>query len=647
MCSLQMPRLLSDGMILQRNTKVKIWGKGVSGRNIQVELAHINSREDDKITKTVVTVEHTTVDSKGNFEVWIHTPEYGENYELTIEDSVGDKVTIKDVAIGDVFVCSGQSNMELPMERTKDQYPEEIRNCNYPLLRQFKIIENANFHGPIDELLSGSWQAANKESIYQFSATAYFFGRALVRDNHIPIGLINATLGGSKIQSWMGLDMLEGVDEDIALAQQYAKDEFIQGQIEKNIQQANSWHQELDQKDEGLGTVTWYEEDYPIDNWDTIELPNVFANTSLNGLIGSVWLSRNFNVLDEMTEVDTNLWLGTIVDSDVVCVNGTCVGRTEYQYPPRKYVIPAGLLHRGENRITIRVKCENGTGRVTPGKPYCIFIGEDIITKEKIDLTGTWRYRIGARAEVIPPTDFVNWKPTGLYNGMMAPCHNYVIKAVLWYQGESNTEAPEQYEKLSQRMIEGYRKKWNNPDLPFYYVQLPNFSIDLDKEHSGWPELREAQERLLQYPNTGMACVIDLGEDNDLHPLNKKDVGERLARLVQAKLYDMDIEYSGPVVTDVKVETKEDSYSLMLTCNHAEGGMYTQDASNIIDFEVASEDMNFVKAEAILHKDRIELSVKLDNTPVYVRYVHSNTPCGSLIYNKQGLPMAPFARKLM
>lgn len=629
---LKLSRLISDGMILQQRKKCKIWGFDVPGRKVMVSF----------LGEEYV----TAADEKGNWEVELKEQDWGGPYVMLISDDAGNEKIIENILIGEVWFCSGQSNMELPMERVKDKYPEEIRACANSAIRTFKITEHADFHGPLQDVLTGEWKMADTDTILQFSATAYFFATALYERIGVPIGLINASLGGSRIESWMSRKMLEGYEDFLALADQYGEEGFIEERQKQNAAQSEAWHRNLDEKDKGF-LEGWQNEEVDLQEWKEVSLPFFFRETELADCIGCIWFRRKFTVPKEMAGKPARLFLGTIVDSDIVYINGVQTGRTEYQYPPRKYDVPEGLLREGENAMVIRVKCERGKGRFTPDKKYALFT-----ETEEVDLTGIWQYRIGALCEAIPETDFVNWKPTGLYHGMTAPCHKYTIAGIIWYQGESNTHVPDIYLDLQERMIKGYRAAWQEEKLPFYYVQLPNFAIDLydsdaDETGCGWPSVRELQRQALKIPDTGMVVSMDLGEDNDLHPLNKKDLGFRLALLAAAGVYGQDVEYTGPVPETI--DWKEEENLIVITCSHVGEGMYAQSQrkeKRITDFEVAGEDGRFYPALAQIHKDRILVSCKEVVKPEQIRFCFKNTADGALIYNGAGLPMSPFSAKL-
>lgn len=633
MGDLRLPRLISDGMILQQKKQIKMWGFDRPGRKVMLSF----------LGEEYVAV----ADGQGRFEAVLPPMEPGGPYNLYIGNENGEEIVVMDILIGDVWLCAGQSNMELPMERVKDRYPEEIRECSEPFIRTFKVIEHSDFHGPLRELQSGSWEKADTGTILKFSATAYFFAKQMYQMTGVPVGLINTSLGGSRIQSWMSREMLQGDVEDLLLAEKYADDAFVAGQLERNQENMEAWHRNLDEQDQGLKR-NFKELKAPEPSFKEVSIPFFFRDTQLQGFIGSVWFLRNFQVTGGLAGKAAKLWLGTIVDSDTVYINGVMVGHTDYQYPPRKYEIPEGLLREGENTIVIRVKCENGHGRFTDGKKYALWNDE-----EEIDLTGKWYYEIGAACEQIEPTDFVNWKPTGLYNGMVAPCRPYTLAGILWYQGESNTHVPEVYLELMKRMVAGYRKEWGE-ELPFLYVQLPNFAIDrydsdADETGQGWPVVRELQRRAKKLPRVGMAVTMDLGEDNDLHPLNKKEVGFRLAMLAAKMLYGIASECEGPEICGIDYEM-EKTGAVLLYFKNITDGMYAyggEKGKEIRDFELRDEQGIWHRAAAVIKEDTIRLTPveRIRIRPCGVRYLFSNISHGAMIYNRAGFPLSPFVNE--
>ena len=428
-------------------------------------------------------------------------------------------------------------------------YEEEIKNCENPYIRSFKIVEHADFHGPLSEPLSGKWKPANPKNVLDFSACTYFFAKKRWDRTGVPVGILNVSLGGAKIEAFMSREMLKGYDDCLAEAERYAQDDWRKEQEEKNEKSTAEWYGRLQKEDAGIKGAWMQEEAWNKneengrkeekaehrDDSSRIDVPFFFRNTGYRGLCGSVWLARHFTVTKEMTAQDSVFCLGTMVDADEVYVNGSLVGCTAYQYPERRYPVKAGMLHAGENFLVIRLISEQGEGRITPGKPFCLKTESG-----EIPLSGIFQAKVGAVCEKRPPVDFINWRSTGLYNGMAAPCEAFPIAGFLWYQGEANAHMPGvlTYADKLKRLIVGYRKARKDNGLPFFYVQLPNFKIETyygneEERDSDWGAMRLEQEKVLTLPGTGMVRTIGLGEDNDLHPHNKKDVGELLADLAE------------------------------------------------------------------------------------------------------------------
>lgn len=542
MGDLRLPRLLGDYAVLQRGKDIHIWGWDLPGRTVSIRLV-----EEEVDGKTQAW--HVRTDETGSFSAFLPAREAGGPYTLRVEDEAGEWLERKHLLIGDVWYCSGQSNMELPVSWVAPYYEEEIKNCENPYIRSFKIAEHADFHGPISEPLSGKWKPANPKNVLDFSACTYFFAKKRWDRTGVPVGILNVSLGGAKIEAFMSREMLKGYDDCLAEAERYAQDDWRKEQEEKNEQSTAEWYGRLQEEDAGIKGAWMQEEAWNKneengrkeekaehrDDSSRIDVPFFFRNTGYRGLCGSVWLARHFTVTKEMAAQDSVLCLGTMVDADEVYVNGSLVGCTAYQYPERRYLVKAGMLHAGENFLVIRLISEQGEGRITPGKPFCLKTESG-----EIPLSGTFQAKVGAVCEKRPPVDFINWRSTGLYNGMAAPCEAFPIAGFLWYQGEANAHMPGvlTYADKLKRLIEDYRKARKDNGLPFLYVQLPNFKIETyygneEERDSDWGAMRLEQEKVLTLPGTGMVRTIGLGEDNDLHPHNKKDVGELLADLAE------------------------------------------------------------------------------------------------------------------
>lgn len=554
MGDLRLPRLLGDYAVLQRGKSIHIWGWDLPGRTVSICLVEEETDsepeknmeqgkapEQDRTSGEKARAWYVSADETGCFSAFLPAKEAGGPYTLRVEDEAGERLERKHLLIGDVWYCSGQSNMELPMSWVAPYYEEEIKNCENPYIRSFKIAEHADFHGPLSEPLSGKWKPANPKNVLDFSACTYFFAKKRWEQTGVPAGILNVSLGGAKIEAFMSREMLEGYEDCLAEAERYAQDDWRKEQEEKNEQSTAEWYGRLQKEDAGIKGAWMQEEAWNTNEesmWKEeawIDVPFFFRNTGYRGLCGSVWLARHFTVTKEMTAQDSVLCLGTMVDADEVYINGSLVGCTAYQYPERRYPLKAGTLHAGENFLVIRLISEQGEGRITPGKPFCLKT-----ESEEIPLSGIFQARVGAVCEKRPPVDFINWRSTGLYNGMAAPCEAFPIAGFLWYQGEANAHMPGvlTYSDKLKRLIESYRKAWKDDGLPFLYVQLPNFEIETyygneEERDSDWGAMRIEQERVLALPGTGMVRTIGLGEDNDLHPHNKKDVGELLADLAE------------------------------------------------------------------------------------------------------------------
>jgi sialate O-acetylesterase len=340
-----------------------------------------------------------------------------------------------------------------------------------------------------------------------------------------------------------------------------------------------------------------------------------------------------------MAGKSSKIFLGRIVDADVLYINGRQVGSTTYQYPQRRYNVPADLLKPGKNIFVVKVTNNNGKGGFVPDKPYCLFAGNDTV-----DLKGTWQYKVG---EVYVPrkdgfggsTISAQNQPSALYNAMVAPVINYTIKGFCWYQGEANTARAEEYAKLQPAQIADWRNKWQQVDAPFLFVQLPGFmDYNYLPAESQWAQLRESQLRSLSMPNTGMAVAIDLGEWNDIHPDNKKDVGERLALIAKKLAYGENIVYSGPLYQSATINGNK----IIISFTNTGSGLTISDGDDTAIFAIAGSDKKFVWAKAKIDGDKIIVSNEEVTNPMYVRYAWADNPVNPNLYNKEGLPASPF-----
>ncbi len=611
--------LFTDGMVLQRDADVKIWGSGQKGEELQIEIAG-QSRL-------------AMIDEQGNWEASFSCLPTGGPYRMSVTGY--EKLVIEEVYVGDVWLLGGQSNMELPVERTLDLFQKEVSQATNPLIRQFSVPQIYDFTAPRKELAGGKWQAVTPQTVLEFSAVGYFFAQALYEKYRVPQGLILTAVGGTPIEAWLSEETLNrlGLADYGAVIDRCRERDYIQSTMQAENKAMHAWHKRLNAEDPGLNdTPNWFEPDFSDTEWPQIDVPGTWSKSDLSGFVGSVWLRQNFTVPPEMANEPALLHLGAIIDADQTYLNGKLIGRTEYKYPPRRYQVPAGILRPGENTLAVRVIVNGGTGGFVPEKKYAL-----VAEKKEIPLDGPWKYKKGAPMAALPMQTFFQFKPTGVYNAMLAPLHNCTIKGILWYQGESNAGAPERYVQLFEALVSSWRHAWGEPELPFLFVQLPNFAAETWEFGSkfGWAEFRDAQQRGLSIPNTAMAVTIDLGEANDLHPQNKKGVGERLALLARRLIFGEDIVATGPVFSGLK------RCGGALEVSFETGGTLVAAGEELVGFEVCGADRKFYPAEADVAEDRVIVRSCSVEVPCGVRYAWANNPEANL-YNDSGLPAAPF-----
>ncbi len=617
----RLPRLISNGMVLQRDANIKLWGWASPGEKISVYFAE--------------NLYSTTANTDGQWSVLLDPLRAGGPYSMQIKAS--NELLIEDIMVGDVWICSGQSNMELPMRRVSWVYPNEITGCNNKFIRQFLVPQSYDFNRKHENYSSGVWKPADSISVLDFSAVAYFFAKELYDKYKIPIGLINNALGGSPAEAWMSEEALKQFPLHYNEMQRFKDTAFVNRLIKSDNSRIRAWYDELNKKDiEGRTLKAIYSQSRLASySWKSIKIPAYWNGTELEKINGSIWFYKSICLSGLLANKKAELILGAIVDADSVFVNGIFVGATSYKYPPRRYTIPPGVLKSGENTILVRVISSQGVGGFVPDKPYEINFGS-----ERIDLKGQWNYRV---ASLMPPLEsqtFVRWKPGGLYNAMLHPLMNYKIKGVIWYQGESNAGRAMEYRKLFPAMIQNWRNDWNQGNFPFLFVQLANFMDPPSQPtESNWALLRESQLNTLSVAGTAMAVSIDIGEWNDIHPLNKKDVGVRLALAAHKVAYNQSFgEYSGPKYESMKIKGNR----IVLSFTHISGGLVSKNNQPLQQFAIAGNDRKFVWAQATIKKGKIVVWSKEIKHPVAVRYAWADNPHGANLYNSDGLPASPF-----
>ena len=519
----KLPALISDGMVLQREQPIKVWGTADAGESVQVKF--LKNATPTGVKGGKLKVAYTvTADANGRWTLTLPAMKPGGPYILQVND-----IELKDILVGDVWLCSGQSNMELPVSRVTDMFRDEIAAYENTNIRQLKVPNIFNFHAPQADLPDYvAWKPLTQENVMNFSALGYFFAKAMYEKNNIPVGLINSSWGGTPVEAWISEEGLKEFPKYINDKRQYEDDAYL-----KSIKQTEGlsfyrWNTSLYRGDAGLHEATpWYAANYNDKDWKTVDLFSTdWGTNGLNPINGSHWFRKEVEVPQDWNGKEATLRLGCIVDADSVYVNGTFVGTVSYQYPPRIYTIPAGVLKAGKNTVTIRLISNNGYPHFVKEKPYKIVCGN-----EEVSLQGEWKYRLGASMPPAPGMMFFCYKPVCLYNAMIAPLQNYGIRGVLWYQGESNVDRRNEYAALLTAMIADWRSTFGNPELPFYIVELADFlSRDDVSGRQAWAEMRKEQAKVAETNrNTRLIRNSDLGEWNDIHPLDKKTLGQRAA----------------------------------------------------------------------------------------------------------------------
>jgi len=606
----RLPRLVRDSMVLQRDTPVQLWGWA-------------SPREKIRITFRGKQIKSTS-GPDGKWSVTLPPMSQGGPFTMDIRGK--NHIILRDILVGDVWLCAGQSNMVHQMALHSDRYAFDITNASFPEIRHFKVPQAVNLKAPSGDLSAAYWKSATPTDVADFSAVAYFFARDLYQRYHVPIGLINASVGGTPIEAWTSK---EGLRDFPAIQATIRSNETITPPPAPAVPEL---------ADAGLDShPTWYDPSYTPQHWRPFTLPGYWNDQGVRELNGIVWFRREIEIPATMTDKSAMLRLGRIVDADVVYVNGQKVGNTTYQYPQRHYTLPAGLLKPGKNLIVVRVTNNAGKGGFIPDKPYYIATVNDTL-----DIKGEWQYKVGAVYNTPPPQ--ITFRetncPAALHNGMLAPIIPYTIKGALWYQGESNMGNPQEYGQLLPALISDWRNKWHNPALPVLFAQLPGFlEVQYLPAESNWATLRESQRKSLAVPHTGMAIAIDLGEWNDVHPDRKKEVGDRLALLARKMVYgEEQLVASGPLVEKaVRRDNK-----VVVSFTNTGSGLITPDGNTPGQFALAGKDGKFVWAQTKLEGNTVIVWSPEITAPVRVRYAWADNPDNPNLYNREGLPASPF-----
>ncbi|MFA6088178.1 sialate O-acetylesterase [Mucilaginibacter sp.] len=623
--AIKLPGLVGDNMILQRAIKIPVWGWAEPGEHVLVKFK-------GKTYKAIASA------PDGKWMVKLDQTDAGGPYEMAIKGQTDD-IRIKNILVGDVWLCSGQSNMAFDFNnsRAKALYANDIAISANDHIRQV-LVSRGYASAPAANCKTTGWRMASPQTLNSFSAVAYFYARNLYEQYHVPIGLINSSLGGTIAEAWTsekGLKELPQYTNDILfLHDTIALDKKVKDYQTKVI----NWGKKIEETDNGNdanGNPAWAMPMVDDSQWATMPQPGFWDKNGYGTFFGSVWFRKEIEVPQAATGKDAVVILGQIDDADITYFNGQMIGKTSNRDYKREYKIPAALIKPGKNILAIRIINYSGTGGIFPADSLRFKSGETTVS-----LSGPWKFNQGIKMEARPGALDPKNLPTSLYNAMIAPLEPYAIKGVLWYQGEYNAHQAYAYRPLFQALINDWRAKWQQGDIPFVFVQLPNFQPVYDHPvESEWAELREAQSMALIQPNTAMAVAIDIGEAEDIHPVDKKDVGYRLSLASRRLVYgEKSLVASGPVYQSMRV----DKDKIILSFETGGNDMISKNGDELKSFAIAGDDKKFVWAKAIIKHSTIEVSSPAVVHPVAVRYAWAGNPAGCNLFNKAGLPASPF-----
>jgi sialate O-acetylesterase len=607
--------LIGNHMVLQRNEVVRIEGNANTESSVRVELAGM-------------TVETTVV--KGRWIVEFPARREGGPFILKIQ---GDNLLeFTDIYFGDVYLLSGQSNMEWPTQLI-NQAELELKDAFYPLIRMFTVERDQNFL-PVDDLKSGRWDRMNENNARDFSAIGFLFARDLFKEKKVPIGLIDNAWGGSAIKTYMSASSFIDKPKYKAEISDYQSKQRNWTQLQSL---GDEWIEGMKGSDVGIADK-WFIPGTDRSRWDISKLPGPWEASIYPDFDGIVWYCRSFE-LENLPEGDGMAYLGRIDDDDVTYINGFKIGRTEGYDIKREYTIPLKYLKKGENQLIIKVT-DTGYGGGVIGDSSSFYLD---IGGEKIYLEGDWKSKQGTASYPKKP-EFIqhNYYPTGKYNAMVYPLRHQKLAGVLWYQGESDTNNAYNYRWLFPRLVEGWRSLWKQDDLPFMYVQLANFYPQSESPvKSNWARLREAQHMTQALPYTAMVTAIDVGEAEDIHPRDKQSVAARLLRAAKALVYDEDLPYLHPELD--YVQRSEKGY--ILHFQQTGGGLSSVREDEMVrGFAIPNEEGLLEYAEGKVLSPT-QIYIKAEQTyPGMVRYLWADNPGEVQLYSAEGLPALPFER---
>ncbi len=622
-----MPQLFQSGMVMQRGKAIPVWGKADAGETINIRF---NKKEYT-----------TTADANGRWRIDLPKMKAGGPYQMSVNEQ-----TIDNIMIGDVWLLSGQSNIDVHIERVYPQYTTEVDNYENTNIRLFRVQNETSTHGVKDDIrpTSINWKPLNKQNAWPFSAVGYFLGKKMFEKNKVAQGIIVNSWGGTPIEAWISEDSLKAdYPMLIKKTQMYQSDNYVRAQMQANGAASQQWDAILNQNDPGYADATCDDS-----QWTSINQNNWMWRGT-----GSVWLRQHIIIDKEHAGKPARLLLGTLFDQDITYLNGKEIGHTYYQYPPRRYDIPEGLLREGDNVIAVRFINKYGAAHFIPEKPYMLCFGDDRLSqnpmpKDVIPLGAQWKMRVGTEMPQCPSGDVsLQNLPTTLYNAVLYPLAPYAINGIVWYQGESNTGNPAPYADYLKKLIGCWRDRWQDQQMPFVIVQLANYdgrqqtafprpiTPQPEPVNSGWAQLREAQRTVAKTDaKAELAVINDLGETVDIHPLRKKEVAERISLCFDKLIYNNKVKLSPEVVS---TQVSDAAIQLTLDQPIQEGDLYT--------FEVCNNGSDkYQNVPATSRGNVITLLCPNASQSPYlkIRYAWKDDPKQANVRSLSGLPMSSF-----
>ena len=608
--------IFGDNMVLQRGKPNRIWGWSKPGDAVRVEIGEASAT--------------ATAGADGRWQAQIQPPAPGGPYTVKITGS--QTVELHEVLVGDVWICAGQSNMQFGLRQARNG-AEEVANANYPQIRFYSVAQRVSY-SPVDTP-RGSWKIVSPATVGGFggiAAVAYFFARRVQESAHVPIGLIQEAVGGVPAETFVsgeGLRPVKDYDTGVAVVERRRK--------AGGPQYGNYIMHWYDEFDIGSKNGSWADPALDDSSWKKVQIPGRFAELGVADVPSLMWLRKEITLPETLPQGSGRLYLGSVEKMDTAYVNGQQVGSSSWVENPRVY--PARGLKPGRNVIAIRLfRMKPDGGFISPASELRLALGDGTA----IPLQGEWKGKVAVdgRPPQPLPVAFENLPsmPGVLYNGMLAPVAPLAITGAIWYQGESNTERAYQYRQLMPALIADWRKLFGQGDFPFYIVGMPAYMHRHDAPgDDSWAELREAQAMTAKnVPHTCVAVIVDTGDPDNIHPVDKKEPGDRLAFCALAEHYGLKVPYIGPTLS--KVEPLPGA--LKLHFDHADGGLVVK-GDKLGEFSVAGADRKWYWADARIEGDDVVVSSKLVPDPKAVRYAWQSNPAATL-FNGAGLPASPF-----